>query len=97
MSYVRFGEDGSDVYVYGHVDGFITCVDCLLGTGGSYSTDTDLGRFDQMIVHVIDHLRFGHTVPDSVITRLIERRNEELGGPPVELADVPSPRSSEEN
>lgn len=65
MSYVRFGEDDSDVYVFEHVAGGLLCCGCSLGEfppGSSPWTDVD--RF---IGHLREHIAAGDVVPDQVI------------------------------
>jgi len=57
MSYVRFGEDRSDVYIYENSLG-VTCCGCRL--------DVDLFTFDLdvMLAHVAEHRVAGHNVPE---------------------------------
>lgn len=35
MSYAKFGSGGSDVYVFGDVDGYLVCCECFLDAGDS--------------------------------------------------------------
>ena len=59
MSFVRFGEDGSNVYVYDDVGGYVTCCFCALNPDADFHT-TDL---DAMLVHLTEHRAAGHHVP----------------------------------
>jgi hypothetical protein len=68
MSYCRWGEDGSDVYVIGTHDGEWWCVQCK-HEGAIAHTPTE------MIVHLQIHRNRGDTVPN----RAFERLQEELG------------------
>ena len=68
MSYCRFSEDGSDVYVIGTGDGF----QCYCNEPGNF-TDTEEG----MIAHLSMHKRAGLLVPDRAVHRLWS----EVGGP----------------
>lgn len=67
MSYARVGAD-SDVYVYlDGDDGLIHCAGCLLlssSCGGKYRSIGDA------LVHLVDHNRVGHKVPESAILLL---------------------------
>ena len=65
MSYVRFGENGSQVFVYLHVQGGIECCDCPLGE--CYWAHTAA----EMADHLREHLAAGHVVPDGVIDRIL--------------------------
>ena len=68
MSYVRFGEDGSDVYVYCSVLGSFVCDYCLLENRRGFSSFTRSG----MIAHLQKHIEAGHVVPSEAIERLQE-------------------------
>lgn len=64
MSVCRFFWEGSDVYVFYHVDGYLTCCWCAL-------SDEEYGDFrcdpydDQaMVSHLQEHVEAGHTVPE---------------------------------
>ena len=59
MSLARFGWDGSDVYVYYDVGGFINCCGCHLGEK-SFHANTE----KQMIDHLREHQKAGHHVPN---------------------------------
>jgi hypothetical protein len=61
MSYIRFGEEDSSVYVYEHVNGWIDCCGC--------SILPDCGKFytsEAAAAHLREHLAAGDHVPDSV-------------------------------
>ncbi len=70
MSYARFGWDGSDVYVYLHVGGYLCCCACSL-TDDWRHTSTDA-----MIAHLREHIAAGDTVPADVIPALDADREE---------------------
>ena len=63
MSYIRFGEDGSDVYVFGSARG-IECFGCTLVSGFA------AGSTQAMVDHLQAHRAAGDTVPDYVIPDL---------------------------
>lgn len=68
MSYARFGQDKSSVYVYLSVKGHLECCGCMLDETGNASwvyPDTD-----SMIAHLREHIAAGDTVPDNVIPEL---------------------------
>ena len=65
MALARFGCDGSDVYVYYDVGGFINCCGCNLN-GQSFHADTER----QMIDHLKEHEKKGHHIPGYVYDEL---------------------------
>lgn len=65
MSLVRFGEDGSNVYVYYSTSG-IECCGCSLER---YYTAADE---EEMIAHLNRHIESGDCVPDEVFKALQE-------------------------
>ena len=65
MSYCRFGEEGSDVYVFGSSLG-IECCGCSLRQGHSTLAATP----QAMIAHLAEHKGAGHYVPIAAIERL---------------------------
>jgi hypothetical protein len=67
MALCRFGWDGSDVYVFYDTGGFINCCGCALGER-SFHADTEL----QMIGHLKEHQKRGHSVPEYVFDELSE-------------------------
>lgn len=70
MSYVRFGEDESDVYVYLDCDGYLCCCACRLGEAWQhYSTEACLAHLDA-------HRAAGHCVPDHCIEGLKAHASE---------------------
>lgn len=75
MSVIRFGEEGSDVYVYASVKGYWECCGCRLVKEQSQS---QFYTADGMILHLQYHLSCGDVVPESAIRRLEKRRSEEL-------------------
>ena len=86
MSYARFGWDGSDVYVFVSVGGWIECCACWLieeedeylrengqpfGFFHAYSTQ-------EMVDHLNKHKEAGHCVPEYVFDRLWEEHEENM-------------------
>ena len=65
MSLARFGWDGSDVYVFYDVGGFINCCGCLL-RDTSFHADTE----QEMLSHLREHQKAGHHVPEDAIEEL---------------------------
>jgi hypothetical protein len=61
VSYVRFGEQDSDVYVYLDIEGGIECCGCALVD--CFNAPTAQAMAD----HLRRHLAAGHTVPAGVI------------------------------
>ncbi len=77
MSYVRMGENDSDVYVYMSTAGLICC-------GGRPMTSTAA-----MVAHLEAHIADGHAVPDYVIPALLA--DDERNFPPErELTEQPA-------
>lgn len=69
MSYARWGEDGSHVYVFGTGEALV-CMSCTLALpAGSFSTAYPA----EMIAHLEKHRAAGHVVPERAFERL---RNE---------------------
>lgn len=70
MSFVRFGSDGSQVYIYDDVRGFKICCFCGLAevtedaAGGQHWGDFRTNDLDAMLAHVAEHRAAGHMVPD---------------------------------
>lgn len=65
MSYVRLGEEGSDVYVFLSCYGRLECCGCCLFGITAFTTTTAA-----MFEHLREHRRAGHVVPDSTFERL---------------------------
>jgi hypothetical protein len=85
MSYVRFGEDGSDVYVFTSATGLECCACALQLREWVENAAHPLGRYlkevgphveqafrsnHEMIAHLELHIAAGDSVPDYVFTRL---------------------------
>lgn len=66
MSYCRFGWDGSDVYVYESCSGGWECCGCIMNGNWNYSTRQEI------VDHLLEHRKQGHTVPQYAIDRLRE-------------------------
>lgn len=74
MSYARFGWDGSDVYVFEHVGGFIQCCGCLL-TEPEDGEDFGFANFKtprEALAHLEEHVSAGHFVPSYTFGRMRE-------------------------
>jgi hypothetical protein len=78
MSYCRFNDVDSDVYV---IEGFkgLWCVNCGYSKKGTYVTKSH----KQMINHLRMHRRMGNKVPDRAMERL--RRELRLGYKPGDV------------
>lgn len=72
MSYCRNNGIDSDVYVYADALFGGELLQCTCGENGK-----GLNR-EQMILHLIQHIRNGDKVPDKVFTRLIEEIKDDL-------------------
>lgn len=72
MSYARFSED-SDVYVFLHVAGGLTCCGCSLQKQG---VDPAFARTESMLHHLREHQQAGHKVPRRTFERLEADRHE---------------------
>lgn len=76
MSYCRWGEDGSDVYVFGasasidDADDYLVCMH--LDDAGSFTCKTP----GEMIAHLREHRHRGDVVPDRAFERLQEESRE---------------------
>lgn len=78
MSFVRFGSDGSQVYIYDDVRGYKICCFCAFTPWDDEAERTAAPDFhtndlDAMLTHIAEHRTAGHVVPDWVDQRL---RNE---------------------
>jgi len=73
MSYVRFGSDGSDVYVYHNSQGFLHCWECDL-------KPNKLKRRSSMMLHLMLHLIRGDCVPGYVFADLANEIQDKKGG-----------------
>ncbi len=58
MSFVRFGVDGSQVYIYDDIDLGPHCCFCALA-----EQDFSTRDLDAMLAHVAEHRAAGHVVP----------------------------------
>lgn len=57
MSYARFGEGGSDVYLFSHVGGYVNCCGCSL------VDDARLTSSGEVLRHLREHVYAGDHVP----------------------------------
>ncbi|MBN8867499.1 MAG: hypothetical protein J0H98_08090 [Solirubrobacterales bacterium] len=70
MSYARFEDPGSSVYVYLDIGGYLKCCGCpILGDFRAFSTAA-------MIEHLDRHRDIGDTVPADCYSRLREDADE---------------------
>jgi hypothetical protein len=75
MSFVRWGEQNSDVYVYGGAD-FLRCCVCGVQDDG---LDFKTLSYQEMIDHLKEHRRVGHVVPESAFKNLLDCMEEDGG------------------
>lgn len=68
MSYARLGWDGSDVYVYLDIYGFVSCCGCAFG--GSKHFDST----DAILAHLAEHKAAGHHVTDETVAEIEDDR-----------------------
>lgn len=74
MSYARWGEEGSDVYVIAQMDGFLTCY-CE-----NNGEDFPIFRTcEGMIAHLREHQDKGDVVPERTFKRLEAEAKDGLG------------------
>jgi hypothetical protein len=85
MSYARFGWDGSDVYVYEHVGGFIECCGCSLAKdedGGVFGFGyTHLKTPREALAHLDQHVATGDCVPMRTFERIRQEYAESMDTP----------------
>jgi len=60
MSYARFG-NGSDVYVYASVGGYVECCGCILGDEWDFHSPADI------VEQFGRHVTAGHDVPAELL------------------------------
>jgi len=75
MSYARWGWGGSDVYVYMHVGGFLTCTWCPL-MEDQEELNFDTKSTQVMAAHLKRHELNGERVPNDIYQRLWEDDKE---------------------
>jgi hypothetical protein len=85
MSYARFVE--SDVYVFHSVGGFGCCQICSLmptrivesglAKGAEFHEDFNTASREEMIAHLMEHVKNGDSVPDRAIQQLTKELIEE--------------------
>lgn len=71
MSYVRFRQDGSNVYLYEQDIGEIVCCTCRLN-----SRSIVLYGIDEALTHIAEHRAAGHHVPEWVDEEIEADRDE---------------------
>lgn len=89
MSYARFSDDYSDVYVYLDVNGYLRCCACLLD--GPNKSEAFFTTAD-MLAHLAQHVAAGHKVPEGCIDGL----NDEAAMNDVWIASVRTPAETKE-
>jgi hypothetical protein len=69
MSYARFGEGGSDVYLFAHVGGFVQCCGCvLLRLADDFdSPSVNLTSAESVVSHLREHVTAGHHVEEGLL------------------------------
>ena len=77
MSYARFGWDGSDVYVFMHVGGWLECCTCILSHESWESFQA--GDTKTMADHLKKHENAGHQVSRDIYDALWEDNKENFG------------------
>jgi len=80
MSYCRFGEDGSSIYMIGTSQG-VECIMCRLAelnTMGFHESHVSISTIEAL-EHALDHIKHGETVPLYVIIRLAVEAEGQLG------------------
>lgn len=70
MSYARWGQHDSDVYVFLSTSGKLECCGCSLSDEWTYDST------DAMIAHLREHQAAGDHVPADCIARLEEKRED---------------------
>ncbi len=84
MSYARFGWDGSDVYVFEHVGGFIQCCACWLNEvedGDIFPESTNLKTPREALAHLEEHVSAGHCVPSKTFEQIREEYANSMDTP----------------
>jgi hypothetical protein len=72
VSYARFRENESDVYVFANASGYYDCCYCGLGP-----TDYHTRFAAAMASHLRKHIAAGHTVPTGTIDQILADGNME--------------------
>jgi hypothetical protein len=75
MSYCRFGQDDSDIYLFDHVAGYFECCGCSLGKDGM---STQMSTIPEVLRHLNKHIEKGDLVPEYAFDRLVEEAVEEI-------------------
>ena len=80
MSYCRFTQKDSDVYVYANVPGGVICCACRLTQKNEYGIykDTVCETEKDMLKHLCEHMSMGHKVPKRAIKRLEREMKENM-------------------
>ena len=75
MSYCRFAENESDVYLYDHVERYFECCACSLSGN---RTSTQMSTIPEVLRHLNNHIEKGDLVPGYAFARLEEEAIEEI-------------------
>lgn len=67
------GQDGSDVYLFEHVDGGIECCFCTLGQAGRTHLSPRFQSADECLDHLQGHEAVGHHIPKWVVPEIKNR------------------------
>ena len=73
MAYSRFYN--SHIYIYPHIAGYIECAGCWLNKDKSgmsiYPKGVEIYTDDQLIAHLDQHAKAGHTMPDGLLDEIL--------------------------
>jgi hypothetical protein len=84
MAYSRWGQEGSDLYIYMDTAGYLICTSCPLMPIAENAKVKMNGSFHayntmDMIDHLGEHMDAGHNFPDSVITDILSDDERNFG------------------
>jgi hemerythrin-like domain-containing protein len=76
MSYARFGWEGSDVYIFEHVGGFIECCGCSMASvdeddPNAFFGSARLNTAREALDHLEEHVKVGDNVPMKTFQRIL--------------------------
>ncbi len=79
MSYCRWGQPDSDIYVYYASDYWLVCCGCCLKAGPNADrgnlADARFQKYSEMLAHMAEHTNLGHKVsPRALVTLETEKR-----------------------
>jgi hypothetical protein len=84
MSYSRWGWEGSDLYIYMDVNGYLHCAACPLmpiAENAKIKMNESFYAYStmEMIDHLGEHMDAGHNFPDSVIPDILSDHERNFG------------------